>query len=161
MIVIFKSLFFSFFCAFKGIAYAIVHERNLRIHMALGATMLFFSRYYDFSKAEYCILILTVALVLVTELINTSVEKTVDLESPRYHELAKVAKDVAAGAVLLSAAASVAVGVCLFWEPDILRVIFQDIFGKYFLLFLFFFAAALLFIFCRPQNNHCKQKRRK
>lgn len=68
----------------------------------------------DLSAMELLVLFLTVALVLITEMINTALEKLVDLVSPGYHPLAKIVKDVAAGAVLLAALTSLVVGYCLF-----------------------------------------------
>ena len=68
----------------------------------------------DFQREEFCLLLLTVGAVGVAEVFNTAVETVVDMITPEYHPLAAVAKDVAAGAVLLAAAMAVVIGVLLF-----------------------------------------------
>ena len=84
-------------------------ERNFRFHVAAAVHVLPFARHFVESAAEWCVLVLSVALVLCLEAVNTAVEHAVDLACPDYDERAKVAKDVAAGAVLIAAIASVAV----------------------------------------------------
>lgn len=121
------SLPHSIWYAFRGIARSLWQERNLRIHFAAGGYLIYFSHYFSFSKAEYGLLIAIVGLVVACELINTAVEAAVDLKMPTYDSLAKTAKDAAAGAVLVSAAVSVAVGVLLFWQPEALKIIWADI----------------------------------
>ena len=121
------SLTQSFGFALRGIYYALTRERNLRIHFTAGAFALFFSRYYDLSGVELGLLILCIGFVLVCEMVNTAIEKTVDLETSGFHKLAKIAKDVAAGAVLVSAITSVVVGFLLFWDIPTLLIIRQDI----------------------------------
>ena len=68
----------------------------------------------DLSRAEWAILILTIAMVITLELVNTAAERIVDMVTEEYHPLAEKAKDIAAGAVLVGAVASVIVGICLF-----------------------------------------------
>lgn len=102
-------------------------ERNLRIHFTAGAFALYFSRYYKLPTVEMAILIFCIGFVIVCEMINTAIEKTVDLETQTFSTLAKIAKDVAAGAVLVSAATALAVGFLLFWNIDILAGILNDI----------------------------------
>lgn len=127
------SLVKSFSYAFQGIGTAIATERNLRIHLVVAALVLYFSTYYSLSKAEYCVLVLVMGLVVCCELVNTAIEITVDLEAPAFNPLAKGAKDVAAGAVLVSSIVSVAVAGILFWEPSVLRQIGRDILSRLFL----------------------------
>lgn len=91
---------------------------------------MFFSRYYDFTASEMGLLVLCIGFVIACELLNTAIERTVDLETSQFHSLARAAKDVAAGAVLLSAAASVAVGALLFWDIATLRFIWGRIVDK-------------------------------
>lgn len=117
----------SFGWAVSGIFHALRHERNLRIHFAVAAYVLYFSRYYSLSKLECCVVILFIGMVVTCEMLNTAIENTVDLETSVYSHLAKTAKDVAAGAVLVSSVASVAAGALLFWDPDIFAVIWRDI----------------------------------
>jgi len=117
----------SFFYAFAGIVYALRHERNLRIHFAVAAFILYISRYYELARAEFVLLLILLGFVISCELLNTAVEKTVDLKQHLRHPLAKVAKDVAAGAVLVSGMTAIAVAAVLFWDIPTLQIIVSDI----------------------------------
>lgn len=148
------NLINSFKCAIKGIVFVIGHERNMRIHIIAALYVAFFSAFYDFSKTEIAVLIITCALVMIFEAINTSIEVIVDKVSPKYSPLAKVAKDVAAGAVLLSALMAVAVGIVLFFDVERFKLIllfFSDLSNL--LLFLGFSAIALVFVSSGKKRN--------
>ena len=108
----------SFLFAIRGVFFALGHERNLRIHFAAAALAFWCARYFGLTRAEWTVLIATVGLVIVCELVNTAIETAVDLFSPTYSRLAKAAKDVAAGAVLVSAGTSVAIGWLLLGKAD-------------------------------------------
>lgn len=125
------NLFYSFGFAFRGIFCALARERNLRIHFAAGAFALFFAiRYYRLATGEMALLCLCIGFVLACEMVNTAIEATVDLESPSYSALARIAKDAAAGAVLVSAVTSVAVGFFLFWDVPTLTRISADFLAR-------------------------------
>lgn len=113
-----KKLYMSFFYAARGIIYCIRHERNIRIHITALIYVLFFSAFYDFSRAEYAVLMLTCALVMALELINTSIEVVIDKVSPKFSVFAMIGKDIAAGGVLIGAIGAVAVGIVLFWDAE-------------------------------------------
>lgn len=114
----------SFFCAFRGIVYCVRHERNLRFHLVAAVYVFYFSIFYDFSRAEYAALALTCAFVIAAELFNTAVEVVIDKISPRFSVFAMIGKDIAAGAVLVSAAAALTVGAVLFWDvPTLSRIL--------------------------------------
>lgn len=98
----------------NGLRHAVKTERNFKIQLVCAITILLLGIEAKLSKTEWCILFLTVGFVLCMELINTCIEKTMDLVHPEYSEKVKVIKDVAAGMVLLSALVSVAVGIVLF-----------------------------------------------
>ena len=117
----------SFGYAASGILHALLHERNLRIDFAAAAYIWYFSRYYDLGRTECALLVLMMGFVIACELINTAIENTVDLETPVYRSLAKIAKDVAAGAVLVSAFACVAAGWFLFWDMPTFARIGEDL----------------------------------
>lgn len=117
----------SFGYAIKGLLYAIRHERNFRIHITFTVYVLYFSRYYGFSRLEYAVLLLVTGLVMACELLNTAIERAVDIKTPVYNGLAKTAKNVAAGAVLLSGITAAVIGVLLFWDIAVLKRIFLDI----------------------------------
>lgn len=152
------TLFQSFSFAFQGIIYALRSERNLRIHGFVALAVVYFSRYYQFTRAEKALLFLSIGLVITCELFNTSIETTVDLESPAYHALAKIAKDVAAGAVLVSSLASVGVGILLFWDWEILKLIFSDVLARWYL-WVPILAITLIIIFLpESQRKNIAQK---
>ena len=104
----------SFRYAFRGIGHLIGTQRNARIHIALGSLATALGLALEIERGEWLALIIIMALVLAAEGVNTAVEATVDLASPGYHPLARVAKDVAAGTVLLTAFAALAVGALIF-----------------------------------------------
>ncbi len=113
----------SFQFAFAGIAYLLKSQRNARIHVALGAAACGLAIWLHISRAEWSVLILTIASVLILEGLNTTVESAVDLASPEIHPLAKIAKDVAAGMVLIAAIASVIVGLIILAPPLWARIV--------------------------------------
>lgn len=100
--------------AMDGITYTVSHERNFRIELAAACFVTLLSYFLKVSVVEWCILLLTISLVLVLEMLNTAIERTVDLVTKDYYELAKNAKDVAAGAVLVASMFSVVLGILIF-----------------------------------------------
>lgn len=108
------SLLKSFGYAFEGVKSAFKSESNFRIHTLIAVTAILAAFYLGFTKLEWIILTFTIAFVLILEMINTSIEKIVDMVSPEVRHEAKVAKDVAAASVLISTVLSVIVGVALF-----------------------------------------------
>ena len=100
--------------AFKGLAYAAKTQLNFRVHLgaALLAVILGFA--LKLSVAEWLWIMLSCAMVLVTELLNTSIETLTDLVSPEYNKLAGHVKDVAAGAVVVAAVFALVTGVVIF-----------------------------------------------
>ena len=109
-----KKLINSFKYAFKGIYKSFKSERNMKIHFSIMTLVIIFGIIYKISVAEWITCILLFALVISLELVNTSVENTIDLCSPEKNNLAKMAKDTAAGAVLVSAIASAIIGLIIF-----------------------------------------------
>ena len=119
-----RSLLWSFNYAIEGIVYALRTQRNMRLHI-LAATVVFTAALlFHITRLELVALILVVALVLVSELANTALEAAIDLSVERYDPLAKIAKDVAAGAVLISSLAALAIGFLVFFAP--LRRVSQE-----------------------------------
>jgi len=100
----------SFEHAYRGIVYAVRTQRNMRIHAIVAALVLVASLLIGVSALELTVLLLTIMLVFVTEMLNTALEFVVDLVTREYHPLAKLAKDVSAGAVLVSSVGAVLVG---------------------------------------------------
>ncbi|QJC52549.1 diacylglycerol kinase family protein [Paenibacillus albicereus] len=104
--------------ACAGIAAAIRSERNMRIHLAAGAAACALAAWLGIGPLQWAALTLAISLVLAAELMNTAVERAVDLASGgKLHPLAKVAKDAAAGAVLVCAAASAVIGLLVLGPP--------------------------------------------
>ncbi len=115
------SLFSAFKCAFEGIL-ATATERNFKIELCFMVLAIFLGLLFSLSSLEWVCVIICCGVVLGGEVINSSVEAVVDLASPNYHELAKKAKDCAAGGVLLFSVASFVVG-CVIFLPRIFRLI--------------------------------------
>jgi diacylglycerol kinase len=107
----------SFCYAFAGLAYLFRTQRNARVHLAIGAAACAVGAWVRISRVEWAVMIFTIALVLILEGLNTAVEAAIDLASPKFHPLAKAAKDLAAGMVLIAAIASVGVGVLILGPP--------------------------------------------
>ncbi len=108
------SLFKSFSFAFEGLRAAILKGRNFRIQLTIGSLAIILGVILKLSFTEWLNLIIIITLVLILELVNTSIEALVDLVSPEIREKAKVAKDVAAATVLVASIGSIIVGVLLF-----------------------------------------------
>ena len=112
-----KGTFFqSFFAAWQGVVYVVKTQRNMRIHLAVALLVILGGYFFEVSINEWLVLILIIAVVLIAESINTAVEATMDLLTEEYHPLAKIAKDTAAGAVLLAALSSVVIGIIIFYD---------------------------------------------
>lgn len=112
------NLFISFRYAWAGIIYATKTQRNFRIHLAIGLVALILGVVLHIQTLEAAIIAVTISIVLVMELMNTALESVVDLTvGQTYHELAKIAKDCAAGAVLISAIAALLVAAFIYLPP--------------------------------------------
>lgn len=108
------SIIKSFSYAFSGIRTALHEEPNFKIHILIAVLAIILAYIFKFSQIEWLVLSLTIAMVLILELMNTSLEVLVDIVSPQVQEKAKIAKDVAAASVLLASLTSVIVGIALF-----------------------------------------------
>ena len=106
----------SFNFAIEGVIEALRNEKHMKVHILSAILIVILAILTNASKVEILIISLTVSFVIITELINTSVEALVDLISPERHPLAKLAKDVAAGAVLVATINALCVGYLLFYD---------------------------------------------
>jgi diacylglycerol kinase (ATP) len=104
----------SFNYAFEGIIHVLRTQRNLRIHFAIAAVVLVAAIYFDVSRTDLLFLLLAIAFVLITEMINSAIEGAIDVSTTSFDPNAKLAKDVAAGAVLIASINAVAVGYLVF-----------------------------------------------
>lgn len=112
-----RSWRLTFRHAWEGIVYAFRTQINMRVHVAATLLVGVMGYILHISVIDWLFVITAMALVLVAEMINTAIETTVDLISPEFHPLAKIAKDTAAGAVLMVAVFAVIVGCIVFFEP--------------------------------------------
>ncbi|MDN3018571.1 diacylglycerol kinase family protein [Paenibacillus sp. BSR1-1] len=104
----------SFTYAITGILTALKSERNMRIHAISSVVVLFFSYFFSITKIEWLFVLISIGGMFALELMNTAIERVVDLATLEYHPLAKQAKDLAAGAVFVYAILSVIIGIVIF-----------------------------------------------
>ena len=104
----------SFNFAFEGIIQVLRTQRNLRIHFAVAVAVLIFALIVDVTKMELIALLISVTFVLIAEMLNTAVEAAIDIATTSFDPMAKLAKDIAAGAVLIAAINAIAVGYIVF-----------------------------------------------
>lgn len=109
-----KRLINSFKYAFDGLKYAFLYEQNLTVHVLATIIVIIMGFIFKISVQEWLVLFLIIGLVIATELINTSIEATIDLITDEINPLAKVAKDTAASAVLVFGLTALIVGALIF-----------------------------------------------
>ena len=106
--------------AFSGLWYALRTQRNAWVHVTIAILAILLGIVLRISAVEFAMIFVAITGVFIAEMFNTVLELCIDLASPEYHPLAKIAKDVAAGAVLLSAMLAVVIGLFVFgphlWE---------------------------------------------
>jgi diacylglycerol kinase (ATP) len=100
--------------AFEGVLHVLRTQRNMRIHFAVATAVLILAFSYGVTKLELMALLVAISFVLIAEMVNTAVEATIDLASTSFDPLAKIAKDIAAGAVLIAAVNAIVVGYLVF-----------------------------------------------
>ena len=139
-----KKLIKSFGYAFSGLWACIIYERNFRIHISAALAVFVFAWLYGVDNVHLAVLVLTVALVFITEAVNTSIEK---------------AEDGGGGAVLLSAIAAVAVAVMSFNDLDRLSWTFLQLFTMPKLIFtVAYIILSIVFIFCIVPKTNIERK---
>lgn len=109
-----KRFLQSFKDAFNGIRYAFKHEKNFRVQCIVAIIVLFLIAIFPLRNVERLFIVIMVFMVLVIEMLNTAIERFIDLLKPRLHYYAKVIKDVMAGAVFLTTVSSVIIGLIIF-----------------------------------------------
>ena len=97
-----------------GISYVTKNEKNFKREIALGIIALILSYILKIDKIDVIIILTMICLVLTAEIINTAIERTVDLVTKEYHELARIAKDVSAGSVLVTSIFALIIGIIIF-----------------------------------------------
>jgi diacylglycerol kinase len=111
------GLIASFGCAFAGLWHVIKTQRNMRIHLVVAAAVVAVGLGLRLDWTRWAVLALTMGFVVVAEMFNTVAEAALDAATPYYHPLVRVAKDVAAGAVLVTALVSTGVGLLVLGPP--------------------------------------------
>lgn len=106
----------SFAHAGRGLRVFIKTTHNAWIHLAVLVLAIFFGFYFHITRIEWIMIIFVSGLVLAAEAFNTAIEIDMDLTSPKYHPYARDTKDVAAGAVLISAITALVIGILIFWR---------------------------------------------
>lgn len=101
--------------AFSGIWYAVRTQRNIKVQLVIAVIVIGAGIYFKLNTMEWSIIVFATLLVIVIEVVNTAIETAVDLCIKEYHPLAKIAKDVAAGAVVLAALNAVIVAILIFF----------------------------------------------
>ncbi len=114
-----KRLINSFKYAFQGLKYAFIYEQNILVHFLATVLAIIFGITFKISEAEWLVIFLIIGLVIATELINTSIEATIDLITDEINPIAKIAKDTAAAAVLVFGITALIIAAIIF-VPKIL-----------------------------------------
>ncbi|MGB9780783.1 MAG: diacylglycerol kinase [Caldanaerobacter sp.] len=111
-----RNLIDSFNYAIEGILHAFKTQRNMKIHFGIAIAVLFFSLFMDLTRLEFVAILFAISLVLITEMINTAIETTIDIFLKNYNPMAKIAKDVAAGGVLIASVNAILVAYLVFFD---------------------------------------------
>jgi diacylglycerol kinase len=112
----------SFYCALRGLSYVLKNERNFRIELIVAILVAFLAIVFNIKIWEFVVVVFLITWVLVIELVNTVVERVVDILEPRVHPYARLIKDIMAGVVLISATMSILVGGLIF-SPYIFKLL--------------------------------------
>lgn len=117
----YKKLINSFKYAIEGIISSFKTERNMKIHVLAMIVVIALGLFFKLNKVEWCFIIIAIVSVISAELFNTAIETVVDMVSPERNPKAKLAKDIAAGAVLVVAIGAAIIGFIIF-GPQIINV---------------------------------------
>ena len=112
-----RNMLEAFRFALAGLWYSLCTQRNMRIHLAIAVAVAALGLWLKLPAQDWASLVLTSAMVLISEMTNTVIENLVDLVCPDYDPLAKIAKDVMAGAVVLAAITAVVIGLLILGPP--------------------------------------------
>lgn len=117
-----KQKFVGFTYAWQGILFVVRNERNFRLHLLAAVIVIFVGTLLHLSMLEWVVIIIAIANVLITEMINSAFEAIMDYLSLEFHPAIKQIKDMAAGAVLIAAIAAAAIG-CIIFIPKIISIV--------------------------------------
>ena len=119
-----RQFLYSLWTAFMGVVFVVRVERNARLHLIISVLVLGFAVFLGVSNAELAAVFFACLLVFTTEVVNTGLEKTLDLIEPGHHEQVRIVKDIAAGAVLVASIGALAVGAAIF-TPYIVELLWH------------------------------------
>lgn len=147
-------------CAWSGFWRAVRTERNLRFHLCIGNLICVFAWFFGLSRAEWGILCLAIAFVIVAELVNTAIEQTADAVTEDYSEHIKFAKDVAAGAVFVATVTALVIGCILFLDAARITYTLTCIFTNWKILIpcLLLGIGDILFLIFGGERNQYEEK---
>ena len=151
-----KKLIKSFGYAFQGIITAIKKERNMRIHIVCMIYMFFFLFAFDFfeiTRTQFAVLFLACGLVIGAELFNTAIEAVVDLHGKGHTEYGKIAKDCAAGGVLIFTIFAVLCGIAIMYQPPAFKLLFTYFIDNPLAIVLFVISLVIFAIFIFKGNR--------
>lgn len=105
----------SFQAAFEGVIWSLRTQPNFKVHIFLSVLVLSAGIFYGISRFEFVMLVFTIVLGMIAEMVNTAIESVTDLVTTEWKKEAKIAKDVAAGMMLLTATGALIVAIIIFW----------------------------------------------
>lgn len=142
-----KNQFLSFKCAFRGVVNTIKSESHMRFHIVAGIYVVIFAMFYELSMTQWAVLILLITLILASEVVNTCIENLCNLTSDHFEPLVKLAKDAAAGAVLIEAVGAVIIAFVFFFNTNTFMKIIAFFANNIFMLILLVLSGAISIIF--------------
>ncbi|WP_039767684.1 MULTISPECIES: diacylglycerol kinase [unclassified Caldicellulosiruptor] len=154
-----RTLLESFDNAINGIIIAFKSQRNMKIHFLIAFLVLFFTIVFKLNKIETVIILICIGFVITAELINTAIENTIDLMAKDFEPKAKIAKDVAAGAVLVTALLALTIGYFLFYDKMKLplEITLKHIRGiSFHVVFLSLIIVAMVIVVVKAVNKRTK-----
>ena len=137
----------SFRVAFAGIWYAIKNESHMRFHLVAGFYVIIFSLFYGLTKAEWGVVLILIASILSAEIFNTAIEEVCNLNRDSFDPLVRIAKDVAAAAVLVLSFAAVAVAFIFYFDIEKITAVSMHVFTTPWLLILFIVSIIISLVF--------------
>lgn len=148
----------SFKCATKGLIYTVKNEKNMRIHTVASFYVLLFSCFFDLNIEKYLLLFLVIGLVITLEMINSSIEAIIDICAKEYNTVAKVAKDVAAGSVMVASLIAVVTGLALFCDMSAYVKMWEFFVSHKMALLVFVLSVILSCVYIRSGPTEIKNK---
>jgi diacylglycerol kinase len=155
-----RTLAHSFADAFRGVGDCILTERNMRIHLSTACYVVFFASQLGLTRGEKACLVMAIGAVVAAEIFNTCLEKLCDFTEKNRNRFIRIIKDMAAGAVLVTALCAAFAGILILFRPALWQLLGRIFSAPVSLgLFLLSFGAALVFVFVGPKKigEYCRR----